>query len=438
MERISVGDALQLATDVGPVPMNIGALLTLGPGASASHVEQTLQRRAGKIYRLRQVLVSPPPGLGRAYWTDDVAFDARSHVTSQPLPGSGDEDRLLASAVDAVTRPLPRDLPLWRAVVLGHEGGEAAAVVVVLHHVLTDGIGGLAVLDRLVDGGEPGTAPAGASRGAAPGIRDLLSDRAREIARGLRGPSSTASRLRRGAAELGTRRLLRAPATSLNRATGPHRRISVVSVDLDAVHEATRRHGATVNDGVLVAVTGAMAEVLRRRGEHVRELVVSVPVSARAHTTGGDLGNRVGVMPVRVPLSGSATERLEAVATLTRVQKTQTRGASAALVGPAFRLVAATGLFTRFINGQQLVNSFLTNLPGPRRELTLAGVPIRRIVPVTTTAGNIGVSFAALSYAGSLTVVAMTDPEVVPEIGLLTTSLRRELEALVGARTMHP
>ena len=37
---------------------------------------------------------------------------------------------------------------------------------------------------------------------------------------------------------------------------------------------------------------------------------------------------------------------------------------------------------------------------------------------MTTTAGNIGVSFAALSYAGSLTVVAMTDPDVVPERAL--------------------
>ncbi len=50
---------------------------------------------------------------------------------------------------------------------------------------------------------------------------------------------------------------------------------------------------------------------------------------------------------------------------------------------------------------------------------------------MTTTAGNVGVSFAALSYAGSLTVVAMTDPEVVPELGLLVTSLRRALGAVV-------
>ncbi|WP_404385381.1 WS/DGAT domain-containing protein [Knoellia locipacati] len=434
VERISAGDALQLATDVGPVPMNIGAVLTLGPGTTVSDVVRTLQRRAGTIRRLRQVLVRPPPGLGRPYWTDAAAFDARSHVTTQDGlgPGEVDMDALLAIAVDAVTRPLTRALPLWRAVVLGRQDGQAVAVVVVLHHVLTDGIGGLTVLDQLVDGDGPATRAPGASRGARPGIPDLLSDRLRELARSVWGVRSTLSSMRQGGAELGPRRGRRAPTISLNRPTGHRRRISAVTVDVKSVHAAARKNGATVNDAVLVAVTGAMAEVLRMRGEHVRELVVSVPVSARARTTVGELGNQVGVMPVRVPLSGSATERLEAVARLTRVQKTRTRGASAALIGPAFRLVAATGLFTRFINRQRLVNSFLTNLPGPRRELTLAGAPIRGIVPVTTTAGNVGVSFAALSYAGSLTVVAMTDPDVVPELGLIVTSLRRELRALVA------
>lgn len=436
VDRISSGDALQLATDVGPVPMNIGALLTLGPGATVSEVERTLRTRVAAVRRLHQVLVSPPPGFGRPYWVDAPASNTRSHVATHHVPEAGhvdeDGDALLAIAVDAVTRPLPRDLPLWRAVVVGRGGGEAVAVVLVLHHVLTDGIGGLAVLDRLVDGGEPATRPPGGPRAAGPGIRDLLSDRARELTRSVRSLPSMLSRLRHGREELGPRRGRRAPTTSLNQPTGWRRRIAAVTVDLEGVHLAARQQGATVNDVVLVAVTDAMAEVLRARGERVPELVVSVPVSARRHSTGGSLGNQVGVMPVRVPLSGSATERLAAVARNTRVQKTRTRGASAALIGPAFRIIAASGLFSRFINRQRLVNSFLTNLPGPRHELTLAGAPIRRIVPVTTTAGNVGVSFAALSYAGSLTVVAMTDPEVVPELGLLVTSLRRALGAVVG------
>ena len=33
------------------------------------------------------------------------------------------------------------------------------------------------------------------------------------------------------------------------------------------------------------------------------------------------------------------------------------------------------------------------------------------MVPITVTAGNVGVAFAALSYAGALTVTVITDPE---------------------------
>jgi diacylglycerol O-acyltransferase len=102
-------------------------------------------------------------------------------------------------------------------------------------------------------------------------------------------------------------------------------RRAAAEVDLAPVRAAGRRYGATVNDVLLVPVTGAMVRILRGRGEEVAELVVSVPVSARASTTSHDLGNKVGVMPVRAPVRGSAAVRLARVAAVTRAQKTQVR-----------------------------------------------------------------------------------------------------------------
>ena len=60
-------------------------------------------------------------------------------------------------------------------------------------------------------------------------------------------------------------------------------------------------HGASVNDVVVTAVTGALVELLARRGETVGELVVSMPMSRRAQGEAGWLGNSTGVVPVRVP-----------------------------------------------------------------------------------------------------------------------------------------
>jgi WS/DGAT/MGAT family acyltransferase len=432
IERLSAADLLPLRTDVGPVPMNIGAVLTFGGGASASQVERALRRRIATVPRLQQVLETPPPGLGRPYWRDDPAFDAGNHV-SRHLCRDGDIDTVLAVAAGALAQRLPTSHPLWRAVVVSPaDDGDALAVVIVLHHVLADGLGGLALLEHLVDEADGSAAPT-PGRPSAPTARDLLVDRSVILLRTLRAlPAAlrpALTRARRGWTELGHAGGQRAPRTSLNRPTGPRRSVSAVTVELESVRESARRRGVSVNDVLLVAVTGAMAEVLRARGELVAELCVSVPVSGRP-SSDGHLGNRVGVMPVRVPLSGSPTERLLEVGRRTRAQKTRVRGESAALIGPAFRLLAVLGVFSWFIQRQHLVNSFLSNVPGPARPLMFCGAHIEHVVPLAVTAGNIGVAFAALSYAGELTVSVITDPEVVPELDVLACALRSELRAL--------
>ena len=205
-----------------------------------------------------------------------------------------------------------------------------------------------------------------------------------------------------------------------------------VEVDLAAVQVAARKHAGTVNDLLLVAVTAAMDTVLGSRGEHVPELVVSVPISARAHATAGELGNRVGVMPVAVPLSGPLAQRVAQVAQVTAVQKGSTRGSSAALVGPAFRALAALGVFGWVIDRQRLVNTFLTNIRGPSQRIAFHGCTIESITPITVTAGNVTSAFAALSYAGTLSISIISDPDLVPDHQQLADALARHLHTLTA------
>ena len=202
--------------------------------------------------------------------------------------------------------------------------------------------------------------------------------------------------------------------------------------DLAAVRAAARAAGSTVNDALLVAATGAAVEVLHARGEDPPELVVSVPVSGREAASAGDLGNRVGVMPVRVPVTGDRSRRLAAVTQATSRQRSPSggRGASAALVGPAFRALAATGLLRRFVDRQRLVNLFLTNVRGPAQRLQIGGATITEVVPLTSTQGNVALAFAALSYAGRITVAAVLDPDVLAERDVLGQTLQAELDAL--------
>ncbi|MDV6279001.1 wax ester/triacylglycerol synthase domain-containing protein [Rhodococcus jostii] len=428
-EQLCSGDLITLVSDVGPVPINVGALLFVaGDGdVDAATVEATFTRRLTSIRRLQQRLATPRRGLGRPYWVDDSDFDVRAHVARVRCPSPGGHDAALAIAVDAVTRPLPRSRPLWRAVVVTGLIDDHTGLVLVLHHVVADGIGGLAVLARLVDGADP----AGPADDTAAPPRGRLVDRISERFRTLRRLPHRVARIRGGWAELGRGRGGWAPRCSLNAATGPRRRVVTVDVGLNGVRAAGRRSGATVNDVLLVAVTGALAELLRERMEFPQELVVSVPVSARSSATSGHLGNQVGVMPVRVPLVGSFQERLTTVSGVTRVQKMRTRGTSSALIGPLFRILAALRLFRWFVDRQRLVNSFLTNLPGPPGQLVIAGAPITGITPITVTAGNVGVAFAALSYAGTLTVTIIVDPDVVPEVRELAAALHEQFRAAI-------
>ncbi len=265
----------------------------------------------------------------------------------------------------------------------------------------------------------------------------------------MRGLPATLATLRGARAELGTARTRRrddgpgpeplrespparrkgAAPCSINAPTGPRRAVHLAEVNLARLRTAGKSQGATVNDCLLVAVAGALEHLLHARGERPDSLVVSVPISARRSTSSADLGNQVGVMPVRVDLRGDASARLAKVAAETRARKSAP-GSSLALVGPLFRGAAAVGAFGWFVNRQRLVNTFLTNLRGPPDSVHLAGTPVTRIVPVTITAGNVGVAFAALSYAGRLGVTVITDPDVVPEGAELARALHTQLAAI--------
>ena len=109
VDRASPADLMQLATDVGPAPMHVGAVLILGtgPGFSVQEAQQLLGERVRDVPRLRQRLRRAPPGCGRPFWADDPAFDLRHHVRQLPCPPPGDERALLDVAA-AVTRELER------------------------------------------------------------------------------------------------------------------------------------------------------------------------------------------------------------------------------------------------------------------------------------------------------------------------------------------
>jgi diacylglycerol O-acyltransferase / wax synthase len=435
-ERASPLDLMQLSTDAGQVPNQVAAVLRLDAtsGFDLAAAQQLIGARLDAVPRLRQRLTPTPFGGGRPIWVDDPRFDLAVHVTAKPCPAPGDEASLLGLAAQVVTTPLASNRPRWSATFVTGLAHDEVALVLVFHHVLADGLGGLTALSRLVDGEvvrsvEPFPRPP-------PSRRALRRDAMVERWRSLRRLRATGATLRAGSRELSVGRPRLAPRTSLNRPTGPHRRLALARADLAAARTIAHANGATVNDLVLTVVAGASRTLLAHRGEDLDELVVSVPVAPPASVPReGDrarpqLGNRVGVIPVRLPTRGEPEVRLRAIAAITHRRKGATRGASGTVLAPMFRLLGALHLLRPFIDHQRLVNTFVTDLAGPPRPITFGGRRVTDVFAVSLATGNATVAFAVLSYAGVLTITVVADPERVPDLPVLVDALQDQLDAL--------
>ena len=153
MDRASASDLTKLATDHGPVPMNIGCVLMLDDASALDfdHFTSLLSDRIPAVPRLRQRLVRGPVGSGRPVWVDDGNFRLTRHLHHRQLDGTGQHRDVLAIAAEMVCQRLDRTAPLWTARLVTGLADDQAAIILVLHHVVADGLGGLALLGSLVD-----------------------------------------------------------------------------------------------------------------------------------------------------------------------------------------------------------------------------------------------------------------------------------------------
>jgi diacylglycerol O-acyltransferase len=433
IERVSAADLALLAMDSGVVPEHLGAVLVLdaGPAFGIESAQRVLTGRILAVPRLRQRLVRPPIGCGRPVWVDDPDFDATRHVRLWPCPAAGGEQGLLDIAAAIISEPLPRSHPLWAAVFVPDPAGRKVGLVLVLHHVLADGIDGLAILARLADGAEPG--PARLFPRPCPARRRLAAEAFRSRLRSL-GRFRAGGRVLR-ASVAGGGPAPHAVACSILHVTGTRRRFAVARTGLVALHAAGRRHGGTVNDVLLTAVGGALHTLLKGRGEHVEAFRIAVMVAGEKEASADVPGNQAVPLLVDVPGTGTPAERLERMSGAVRAGRASTTGRSPTAVPPTLlRFLAAVGLYRLYMRHQHRLHTLVSNVHGPNRPLTLDGAPVSAIIPVAIAeAGNLTVTVTALSYAGTFTVTISADPDLVPDLPILAAALQAQLDALTTA-----
>jgi diacylglycerol O-acyltransferase / wax synthase len=420
--------------DTAKAPGQFGVMLVLdpAPGFDLGVVRALIDQRIPALPRFRQRLLRTPFGCGGPIWVDDPRFDLADHVTQLRCQAPHDRQTLLDTALSAIATPLRKDAPLWAARLLTGLGDGRVALVLVLHHALADGVGGLAVLAHLVDGTHPPERPKFPR--PAPAATTLAREAFLGKLRALRDCGQSWQMLRRSAGASGGVHPPRAAPCSLVQRTGPHRRLEVASADLAAVRAAAHRHGATVNDAVLVVVAGALRQVLAARGEQVDPLVVTVPVSGRGQAGREALGNMVSPMLVPVPMASAPGERLEQVAGHVLAHKAAaTAPAPIALLGGVFRPLARLGGYRWYMNHQHRLHTLVSHVRGPAEQVSFGGSAVVSAIPAgVADAGNLTVYFEVLSYAGTLTVTAITDPDHFPRTDLLADAMRAEFDLMIA------
>ena len=84
------------------------------------------------------------------------------------------------------------------------------------------------------------------------------------------------------------------------------------------------------------------------------------------------------------------------------------------------------------------MHTFVTNLRGPEERLAFLGAEVDEVIPVSGISGNVTVAFAVLSYAGTLAITLVADPDACPDLPRLRDDLQAELDLLVAPAGARP
>jgi WS/DGAT/MGAT family acyltransferase len=456
-DRLTALDTGFLHLERSGAHMHVAAIFVFeGEPPAYDELVEAIEARMHLVPRYRQKLAYVPLGQGRPVWVDDPHFNLRYHLRHSALPEPGSDEQLKNLAGRLFALPLDRTKPLWELNLVEGLAGGRFAIISKTHHALVDGVSGVDITSVIFDTA-PDPSPAGSGTGAwlprpepsdAELLADALLERATvpaEAARGVRAltrtPRHVLSRTGEWLVGIGAMAwagLKPAPDTPFNVPIGPHRRYTWVDADLGQFKAIKNELGGTLNDVVLAAVALALGRFLRRRGEETDGLVLRamVPVSVRADSERGALGNRVAAMWAPLPVGvEDAGEVLSEISEAMRGLKEsgQAVGAQALTSLADFAPPTIMSQAARLQSRQRFFNLVVTNVPGPQFPLYLLGRHLQAFYPVVPLAHRQALGIAIMSYDGRLGFGLLGDYDAMPDLEDLAGDLEEAIAALSRA-----
>jgi WS/DGAT/MGAT family acyltransferase len=355
-----------------------------------------------------------------------------------------------------MSTPLDPSKPLWQfQYIENYRGG--SAVVARIHHCIADGIALVRVLLEMTDDSPEGSSKARRTKrrrkplGGGYWLPEVVNE-------ALYSVRKTTGKVVDGTVEalLDPARVI-GMATGGIKATGVLGRLTTMPADPDTIFKGSlgtakrcawskvlslaevkalsKSLDATINDVLLSGVAGALRRYLLSRDEEVRDTLdirAIVPVNLRPEDAKEKLGNSFGLVFLALPVG--IEDRIERLRELKR-RMDVIKGSTEAVV--TYAVLNAVGsasasvesLAVQFFGSK--ATAVMTNVPGPPKELYLAGKAMRSVMVWVPQSARLGLGVSILSYAGQVRLGVATDAGLVPDPGSIIEAFHDEMEAML-------
>lgn len=457
-ERMTDTDALMWSIERDPtLRSTIASVLVLDRIPDRARLVDKVDRAARLVPRLRQRVTANTFSIAPPRWEVDPNFDLDYHlrfIGAPGAPGRATLDDLLTVAAPLAMSGFDLARPLWEMVVVEGMAGGGAAVIVKLHHTITDGVGAVELAMHLFDleasPGDAGPMP------EAPGVhvmgqwermRDAWGHEQRRglgiVSRAL--PTMAGGLVRLVWSPVPTVARVGEVAGSVGRALSPSTRplspvmtgrslsarLDAFSVPLADAKAAAAAGGARINDFFLAGVLGGLRRYHDFHGSSPAGLRMGMPINVRDASAPEAGGNHFVptrfVAPLRID---DPAERMRAVRDLVAEERAEPAlelidGLSA--VARRMPRAAQVGLLGGLLRSVDVIASNVRGVPTP---LYMAGAMMQAQYAFGPRSGA-AVNVTLLSYLGQLFIGVNTDPAAVPDGDRLVGSLRDAFDELL-------
>ncbi|MFK7970811.1 MAG: wax ester/triacylglycerol synthase family O-acyltransferase [Bacteroidia bacterium] len=466
MKQLSGLDASFLYLESANTPMHLGGVYLFAPNEpdepfSYQSFREYVAQRLHLTPVFRRRLVEQPLNIGYPWWVEDQDFALDYHLNYVSAPRPGDWDALMELAARILSRPLDRNRPLWRMVVVdGLDGIEGVpkgsfALISLVHHAAIDGISGAEIMGALFD---PTPEPRAIQPPRKPWKGERIPTGPEMIARGTGNALMTPLKLIKflatnsiialdTAAEVIKHRLITpplpfsAPRMHFNARVSAQRIFRGMDVSLEDIKSVKNREGVKVNDVMLAICSGGLRHYLIERNELPSEsLAALVPVSIHKPGEAGS-GNHITGMPVALGTEiADPMTRLEAIHESANASKVYIRSISASDLMefvPSQVAALAGRAYTRMHVDDFLehppFNLVITNVPGPPEPLYLNGAKLLHTYGMAPLVDGLGLLIVIFSQAGNVSIGAIACRKLMPDLDILMEGMEMAFEELLEA-----